>query len=522
MACLILGRGTPSERRFELEPGVNLIGRALENQVVVTDPSLSRSHARLELGDKQALLYDLASRNGTFLEGVRIASTRLRSGDVFRCGDVSFAFVDEDVVERGLSSGAKILDELIGPGEPTSALRLRTGTGEDRAQAKLQILLRVSQILSLPEPTDRLLEKVVDLLFLVFDVDRAALLLVDPATNDLLPVVTRSRRGAISGTIHSRRIVETVRQRSVGVLASDATTDPRFENAPSVLAQSIRSSMCAPLKAREAVLGVVYVDHLSKPSRYSEEDLDFLGGFSTQAAIAIENARLSRRLEEEAVRRSSLLRFFPPAVVKPLMEAEGFGNEPRDHLVTVLFSDISGFTAMSSTMPSREVVDLLNRYFPPMAEIVFRHEGTLEKYIGDALMAIWGAPLAHEDDADRALRAALEMLGAVGRFNEDQRARGREPIAIHVGLNSGPVTFGNIGSEQYVQYAAIGDTTNVASRVCCVAGAGEVVVSAATRALLRGEYAFEPLPPARVKGKEAPLELFRVRPGAPPPGEDGR
>ena len=165
---------------------------------------------------------------------------------------------------------------------------------------------------------------------------------------------------------------------------------------------------------------------------------------------------------------------------------------------------------MSSKLAPREVVDLLNRYFPVMAEIVFRHEGTLEKYIGDALMAIWGVPAPHDDDADRALAAALEMRSALAKLNaswgEDRR------LEIHVGLNSGPVAFGNIGSPDYVQFAAIGDTTNVSARVCTAAQEGEVLISEATRRRLRtGRFLLEPLPPVAVKGKTEPLFLHRAR-----------
>jgi adenylate cyclase len=192
------------------------------------------------------------------------------------------------------------------------------------------------------------------------------------------------------------------------------------------------------------------------------------------------------------------------------MGSSNFGSEVRDADVTVLFSDISGFTAMSSELAPREVVDLLNRYFPVMAEIVFRHEGTLEKYIGDALMAIWGVPAPHEDDADRALSAALEMRRALERLNAVWG--GGRRLEIHVGLNSGPVAFGNIGSPQYVQFAAIGDTTNVSARVCTAAQPGEVLISEATRLRLKtGRFALEPLPPVAVKGKAEPLVLHRAR-----------
>jgi adenylate cyclase len=307
--------------------------------------------------------------------------------------------------------------------------------------------------------------------------------------------------------IHSDRIVEEALKEGRGVLSGDAKEDPRFQEATSVQIQGIRSSMCAPLRARDANLGALYVDHLSIAHRFGPEDVEFLESFAGQVAAAIENSRLYAELEQEAVRRNALARFFPPTVLGPVLQSRDFGLVPQDLDVAVLFSDISGFTKMSSTMAPRDVVAILNQYFPIMAGIVFKHEGTLEKYIGDALMAIWGAPTPHDDDADRALRAALDMRRALRVLN----ASLDEPLDVHMGLNAGPVAFGNIGSSEYQQFAAIGDATNVASRVCSLAGNGEILISETLRSRLRGRYDLDELPPATVKGKDKPIVAYRVR-----------
>jgi adenylate cyclase len=172
-----------------------------------------------------------------------------------------------------------------------------------------------------------------------------------------------------------------------------------------------------------------------------------------------------------------------------------------DAEVTALFCDISGFTALSERREPREILELLNEYFPLMAEIVFRHEGTLEKYIGDAMLAVWGVPFAHDDDADRAVRAAVEMQLA---------ARGRQ-FGIHVGLHTGRVAAGNVGSDRYVQYATVGDTTNLASRMCGLAGQGEIYISGATLAKLKDSRRVEAVGPMSVKGREALIDVHTVR-----------
>jgi adenylate cyclase len=513
MPHLIRDKGTPGEERLELKAGPNTVGRSRENDIVVAHTSLSRHHSRLDVEEDRVVLVDLKSRNGSLVDGLQVQQCRLKNGDRLQLGDIVFDFFDERPAERSRRSdyATQLRDLLaVSGGEQTSALRLRAITPELRAEEKLKILLSVSHVLGSPEPLDTLLPKVFDLLFEIFEVDRAALLLSAEGTTTLEPKLTRWPAGApAAGLIYSEKIVRHAFEKGVGVLSGDAQADPRFANSASVLSNSIRSSMCVPLKCRDEVLGVLYVDHLSVPDRFTKEDLEFMEGFASQAAIAVENARLTQKLQTEAVRRSSLLRFFPPTVVGSLMASPGFGEETRDAEVTVLFSDISGFTAMSSGRPPREIVALLNRYFPVMAEIVFRNEGTLEKYIGDALMAIWGVPISRPDDADRALRTAIEMQDALGDL--DASFASGPPLSIHIGLNTGPVAFGNIGSSSFVQFAAIGDTTNVASRICSVAREGEIVISASTAERLTDHSVpLEPLPPQTVKGKSEPLQVFRV------------
>jgi adenylate cyclase len=401
------------------------------------------------------------------------------------------------------------MDELLGRrlerGE-SSALKVRRASQDDRAHDKLQVLLKVSQLLSSPGSIEALLERILDLVFQIMEVDRAAILLVDPATGKLVPRVARLANGeSPSGAFYSQRIVDYVRNQSVAALFSDARVDPRLDAAASVVLQSIQASMCAPLKPRDEVLGVLYVDNLTRPNGFSEEDLEFLTAFANQAAIALDNSMLVRRLEEEAV----LVRFFPPTTLKKLQMARGAPLETIETEVTVLFSDISGFTALCSQLEPRQVVDLLNDYFPVMADIVFKYEGTLEKYIGDALMAVWGAPFSHPDDADRAVRAAVEMQRALAQLNARWRAQGRPELQIHVGLNTGRVAAGNIGSEQYLQYATIGDATNVASRVCSAAKDGEIRMNSTTFERWRDRaWPAHALPPTSVKGKQEELNLY--------------
>jgi adenylate cyclase len=267
--------------------------------------------------------------------------------------------------------------------------------------------------------------------------------------------------------------------------------------------------MCAPLKTKDEVLGVLYVDNLTRPGTFSADDLEFLSAFANQAAAAIHNALLHAKLEREAVRRNNLKRFFPPSVVGSLMSGEGTPGDLVERNVTAVFADICDYTRISSSLPPSEVLALLNQYLPAVAGAVFAREGTLEKYIGDALLAVWGAPFEKPDDSDRALQAAIDMQVAIARL-AGQWA-GEVSVAIRVGLCTGPVAAGNIGTEEYLQYATIGGTTTLASRVCAAAEPGEILIAESTRrGLSQDGWTLEALPPITVKGKDEPMQLHRV------------
>lgn len=214
----------------------------------------------------------------------------------------------------------------------------------------------------------------------------------------------------------------------------------------------------------------------------------------------------------EAVVNERLSRFFSPEIAARIATEPEITVRAAECRVTVLFIDISGFTSMASRMRPQEVVDLLNSYFPAMVEVVFRHGGTLEKFVGDAVLAVWGAPLERSDDADRALAAAMEMQAAVARLNGERAQQGQAPISVHIGIASGQAAAGYIGTDRYIQYAVIGDTTNVASRICSSAGPGEILVGELTRARVSsGPFVLEPAPPIIAKGKDQPVGVYRVR-----------
>jgi adenylate cyclase len=212
------------------------------------------------------------------------------------------------------------------------------------------------------------------------------------------------------------------------------------------------------------------------------------------------------------VARANYARFLPEYVVQQILEnPESFKLGGVNQRITALFADIRGFTGLSEHAPPEKIVQLLNRYFTAMSDIIFAHGGTLDKYLGDGLMALFGAPTATPDDACNAVSAAVSMQRQMEILNEQLLVEGFKGISIGIGLNTGVATVGYIGSERRSEYTAIGDMVNLAARLEQNALPGQILLSEATAvAAVNSRCTFRPHPPITVKNREQPVPLFEV------------
>lgn len=518
MPQLVVSQNQPEQQIFSLSPGVTLIGRSPDNHIFLLHESVSRRHAQIDIVGGQVVLTDLKSTRGTFVNGIRINSQPLFGGESIYFGEVSCSFsLDSDSNQKANENQKTLVMNptplFVRSAEDSLNRSILSYKSEAKRGGRLSIdqklhtLLQVSLLLSEAEPIDVLLRKILDLVFKLFDASRIFLLLLDEETKEL---TLRASYPEDQATSYSKSLVQYVREHNVAALFSDVVHDPRFQAAQSVFLMDIQSAMVVPLQVRDHLLGVLYLDTVARTVAYQEEDLEFVAAFANQAAIALENAYLSKKIEQNAILRERFERFFPPAMAREIATSQN-PLSTIDTEITALFADISGYTAMVSGMAPRDVITLLNEYFAEISPIIFHHGGMIEKYIGDALLAIWGAPRAQEQDTFHALMSAVEILRTIVAFNKRKDRQNIPPLQIHIGIHSGPVAAGNIGSSSYLQYATIGDTTNVTSRICSVANPNEILISEATwQRISPSPFPCEALPPVLVKGKNEPLQLYRV------------
>ncbi|MBI5507659.1 MAG: FHA domain-containing protein [Deltaproteobacteria bacterium] len=506
-------------REIPIGKAVISIGRSPKNDVVLVDPEVSKAHAELLMRGNAFAINDLGSSNGTYVNGKAVRDRLLNQGDVVEIGGCRFTFELGEAVRRRSSvsivAPSPIDRTQVLLSNAVAALR----PADEISDAALlrqryeRVRTAFTAVGELIEITDiaKLCRRILDAAFGLVGAETGAVMLFE-ADESLVPWASRGPEGADGDEILiSRTIVEQVIRQKEAVLASDALLDSRFKSSQSVILSKMRSLMCVPLINGDNVYGILHVGNSSRAAAFAEGDLELLGGIGAGGGVALANAFMAHRLAEEARTRESLGRFLSPVLVDQVignrLDLKRGGVERE---VTVMFADIRGFTALTEASKPADVVTLLNEYFDQMAEVVFAHGGLLDKFIGDALMAVWGTPVAGDDDAKRALAAAAEMQEGVASMNEMRRDRGQVAIAIGIGLASGTCVAGAIGARRRMEYTVIGDAVNLASRLAGLARGGQVLCDEVTFARAGSPATASVLPATPVKGKTHPVPVYEL------------
>lgn len=495
-------------RTHQLKQGLTLVGRLPTSDLVLADPSVSRHHASFKVIDADCRLQDAGSRFGTFVNDVQVKEeVAVMPGATIRLGEVALV-LEQHVDEQDLLSEAHQMSE--GPGTIFKPVEPVADSGGVDGQL-IRLLADVQRALLSSQSLTDVLNRVVDLAFQAVPAERAFLMLRESADEALAARVLRHRDGTIPpNPTLSRMVVRRVMRERIAILAADATTDPSLGVTDSILRFNIRSFMCAPLWSREDVIGVLYVDS-PRSAQFSPADLDALTALTNAAAVAIEQARLSNQLLEETKRRERLQRYHSPSVVSRIIHGpEGeSGVTAAERDVTIMFCDIVGFTALCERIPPAQSAALLNAFLTRMTDCVFEHEGTLDKFLGDALLAVFGAPFDQPLHPLRAVQAAIAMRKALADMNRVQEG---PKLQMRVAINTGLAIAGDIGSPRRREFTVLGDTVNTASRIEGeVAAPGEIVISGTTQARLGdAKIKLRHLGARTLRGRTSALDMYAV------------
>jgi adenylate cyclase len=514
---------------YPLDTDEVTIGRSTHNDIVIDQSTVSRKHARLKSQGKDWRVTDLGSTYGTRINDGDSTDAVLKDGDKIFLHRFPLTFVDRAAEVQGdISMHSVPGASLIMPaaeqsdGVETHAVYQETvnfsslaamSADVEHLKKLLSVVTKASETILVSHSLDDTFKKVLDLVFQYMPVQRGFIMLYDDARQNLVARCVRHREeqpGGQSEIEFSRTIAEKVCREKVAVLTTDAQADGRFAQGQSILTLGIRSAMAAPLWSGDQVDGLIYADTTLRAKAFDKFDIDLLSALGNQIAFAIEQHRLQESVMEQELARRRLERYHSPAVVERITTARvGDTLMVDEREATVLFADVVGFTDRCTNLEPREIADLLNHYFGEMAEAIFRHEGTLDKFIGDCVMAVFGAPLAIHDHARRAVEAALDMRTALRELNEplpvDERLRFR------VGIHSGVVVAGDIGSPSRRDYTVLGSTVNTAARIeSTIAEPDQIVISEDTLAALPRRYETQSVGEHQPKGLPRAIRCHRV------------
>ena len=528
MPRLIISSPDGKKGILELNKPILTIGRGNANDLVLNDSSVSRFHAVVKISDGSVAIGDRGSTNGVVINGQRIeAETGLHDGDIAHIGHYQLRL--ENVDEKGLlvrkAEIPSTLDHLIrGVGRAAAPEKPRlseNALGELSRRVKklehenylLTVLYDAGKALNGKLSIDAIGEQVISLAFRIGGVERGFVMLFDESGQVSRQTEMRYRNPDSSATqpiILSTSVLELMRKEQQPILIDDVSADERFRGSESIRISGLRSAMCAPLAGTNRLFGVLYVDNLEKASAFTQDELNVFSLLAAQAGAAIDNALAHQKIAQQALQRSALERFLSPEVAEMVVANPDIRLGGVNQQVSVLFADIRGFTPMSENMEPERVVEILNEYFTRVTDVIFDYGGTLDKYIGDAVMAVFGAPISKGNDAANAVNSAIHIQRLLIELNRDAAARRWPRLQVGIGVNTGIVTAGNIGSPRRLDYTVVGDAVNTASRLMSNAAPGQILISRSTQELLQGTFDLAQLPPLTVKGRSEPVQIFSV------------
>lgn len=509
-----------------------VIGRGYDADAIIPAPSVSREHARLEQVNGGWRIVDLESQNGVKVNGETVDRAVLADKDVISVGSVNLTFRlieslsnTRIVVDETAGSGARAMTEFrmqdfdVIPADPEAAalatVAATTWRGGGRARGSgwlIELVERATAEVFASEDLDGMLDRFLDLAMETLPARRGAICLYDPEHDSIVPKAARHVRGDDEEVVISRTIADEVLKGEKSLLFADVSKVDRFAEVASVVASRPRSVICAPLFREGKTSGLLYLDTQGGVGAFSDADLRVLTTLGLLAAVGIQQASLRDLIAQERRKRTRLERYHSPHVVdRILRQGSTLGDEmvAEEREVTVLFADLHRFTNLSEDLHPAKVAAVLNAVFERLTEVVFRFEATLDKFTGDGLMAIFGAPLSQPDHADRAVTAALAMRDEIRQLNDKLDLP--QPLVMRFGINTGSVVAGDIGASSRRDYTVIGDPVNVASRLeSMVARPGQIVIGSRTRELLTGDIECSPLGSVTVKGRDEPIHPYLV------------
>jgi adenylate cyclase len=467
----------------------NVIGRHPKNRIKILEAGISKVHCLIASEENQTFsIRDLGSRNGTYINGTRLKGKMfLKDGDEIKMGHTLCLFREQMEARRvkwrddDKDAIRETILHKVAPQQMNKFFPETNIIDEEMLRAdyeRLRISFELQRDIGFDLHVDFILGRVLDRAFDVLAFDQGVVLLLDPQGAFAIHAYKTKTLG--DELIISRTLADLVADDGQGVVLMNPNPSAGRE-APEFIETPVQTTLAVPILDEHDLQGVIILDRWAAYHPYREKDLNLLSNVANKTALFMRNSQIAKSVTRESLERERYRKILSPEMAEMVVAGQlKVDLEGKQHAATLLMVNMIDFNAQTGALDPEGLIDFLNQYYDHLVGVVFRHEGMIDQYLGDRILAVWGVPQPHEDDPLRAVTAAVEMQQMMETINQQRQKDNLPLLEIGIGVATGTVVAGSLGSQKTRRYSIIGELVNDVQAICASARSEQVLISEKT------------------------------------------
>jgi len=472
----------------------NVIGRHPKNRIKILEAGISKVHCLIASEENETFsIRDLGSRNGTYINGTQLKGKMfLKDGDEIRMGHTLCLFREQMEARRVKwrdDDKDAIRENILHKVAPQQMNKFFPETNiidEEMLRAdyeRLRISFELQRDIGFDLHVDFILGRVLDRAFEVLAFDQGVVLLLDPQGAFAIHAYKTKTLG--DELIISRTLADLVADDGQGVVLMNPNPSAGRE-APEFIETPVQTTLAVPILDEHDLQGVIILDRWAAYHPYREKDLNLLSNVANKTALFMRNSQIAKSVTRESLERERFRKILSPEMAEMVVAGQlKVDLEGKQHAATLLMVNMLDFNAQTGALDPEGLIEFLNRYYDHLVGAVFRHEGMIDQYLGDRILAVWGVPQPHEDDPLRAVTAAVEMQQMMEAINQQRQIDNLPLLEIGIGVATGTVVAGSLGSQKTRRYSIVGELVNEVQAICASARSEQVLISEKTFQMVR-------------------------------------
>jgi adenylate cyclase len=467
----------------------NVIGRHPKNRIKILEAGISKVHCLIASEENQTFsIRDLGSRNGTYINGTRLKGKMfLKDGDEIKMGHTLCLFREQMEARRvkwrddDKDAIRETILHKVAPQQMNKFFPETNIIDEEMLRAdyeRLRISFELQRDIGFDLHVDFILGRVLDRAFEVLAFDQGVVLLLDPQGAFAIHAYKTKTLG--DELIISRTLADLVADDGQGVVLMNPNPSAGRE-APEFIETPAQTTLAVPILDEHDLQGVIILDRWAAYHPYREKDLNLLSNVANKTALFMRNSQIAKSVTRESLERERFRKILSPEMAEMVVAGQlKVDLEGKQHAATLLMVNMIDFNAQTGALDPEGLIEFLNQYYDHLVGVVFRHEGMIDQYLGDRILAVWGVPQPHEDDPLRAVTAAVEMQQMMEAINQQRQNDNLPLLEIGIGVATGTVVAGSLGFQKTRRYSIVGELVNDVQAICASARSEQVLISEKT------------------------------------------